>query len=118
MNRLRLRLLPTVFALLTAIAALSACSEVEDALDGEEATLKETELPNCSKVIACCDNRNFNTVAPESAVSACNDQFKPAANAVIDTYQSAKSGIEDNTTNNEEALATLRTETQDRVEPG
>lgn len=118
MQRLRHHLLPLAFALLSAIAFTSACSEVEDALDGEEAALKEADLPNCSKVITCCDNLQGRSFTPSQISSACSDQFEPAANAVIDTYQSAKSGIQDNTQNNDMTLDELRTQTQDQVEPG
>ena len=98
-----------------------ACSELEDsveeALDGEVTELKEAELPNCSKVITCCDNIANRNLSDE-VTSACDSQFKPAANLVIENYQLARDGIQDNTNNNGETLDGLRTTTQENFEPG
>jgi hypothetical protein len=90
---------------------------IEDTVNGEATPLREPDLPNCSKVVTCCDvlaERGFS----ETVVAACNDQFKPAANFVIDQYQTARTAIEENTEEQEETVESLQSRTQETVEPG
>ena len=78
-----------LFAAMCLALSLSGCDAAEEILDGEEAALKEADLPNCSKVINCCANLKSKELS-EGLDDACDEQFVPAANRVIDTYQDAK----------------------------
>ena len=110
-----------VFMILMMISALYACDEIkdqiEDTLDGEATSLKETDLPNCSKVITCCDVLEERGLA-EEVVAACNGQFKPAANLVIDNYQSARQSLTEMVDESADALSELKATTQVSFEPG
>jgi len=103
------------------ITVLYACDkikdELEETLDGEATMLKEVDLPNCSKVITCCDALEARGIA-EEVVAACKGQFKPAANLVIDNYRTAQQSITDMLEDTAEALDDLKDTTQGSFEPG
>lgn len=100
---------------LLGVGALSGCGAVEEVLDGEAAELAEPDLPNCSRIITCCENLKGKGIAPD----ACDESISPAASTVIDTYQDARNAIPNNSPlAAEEARVELRITTQDAVEPG
>ena len=91
--------------------------ELEESIDGEATLLKEVDLPNCSKVITCCDALEARGIA-EEVVAVCRGQFKPAANLVIDNYRTAQQGIRDMLEDTAGALEDLKDSTQISFEPG
>ncbi len=103
------RLAPLAFTAL--LMTFGGCNAAEELLDGEEAELKEAELPNCSRIITCCANLKGRGIAPDE----CEDAFIPAADQVISTYQAARDNIP---FDDAEARTLLRDETQGTVEPG
>jgi hypothetical protein len=102
-----------LFAALCLALCLTGCDAAEEILDGEEAALKEADLPNCSKVINCCANLKTKDLS-DDINEACDEQFVPSANRVIDTYQSAKGEV----TPGSEAEKALYDETRGSVEIG
>lgn len=120
-NDLRLWILSII-----AISSLAACDlkeelteAIEDTINGEAAELAEADLPNCSKVINCCANIEARGISDEIS-EACNEQFKPATQAVIDNYQTSKMRITESLEGDAqtEGLSTLTEETQEIFEPG
>ena len=96
--------------LLFALGLTMSLVGCEQILDGEESALAEPDLPNCSRIITCCESLEGNGLAP----SECQDVFIPAVETVIDNYQLAQSRISADA----EASGALRDETQGLVEPG
>ena len=107
-DKLHLVIVTVFFTILGFSFVLSGCEEI---LDGEAAELKEPELPNCSRIITCCNNLEGNGLAP----SECQEIFVPAADAVIENYQTVRDNIP---FNDAQARELLLDETQSRVEPG
>lgn len=106
-------------ALLVLLAVPSTgCDELEEAIQGEAAPLKESDLPNCSRIVTCCENTLFQSVAPSAVIDQCNSTFIPAADVVIDNYQTARSEIQGGLANSDQTVEELRTQTQDIFEPG
>lgn len=91
--------------------------QIEDTLNGEESPLRELDLPNCSKVITCCDKLKERGYSDEVS-SLCEEQFQPAVDLAIDSYQTARDALTDNAEEQEEALNELRSRTQLSFEPG
>jgi hypothetical protein len=103
-----MRMMKTCFAVVLGLSfALVGCEEI---LDGVEAPLAEPDLPNCSRIITCCNNLEGNGLAP----SECQEIFIPAVETVIENYQLAQSRVSADA----EASRALRDETQELVEPG
>ena len=112
--------------LLLLLITLGACEnlkeKLEETLNGEASPLAEADLPNCSKIITCCQNLESRGLTFGETAEACEMKFKPAAQLVIDNYQSAKAefgepeAIEDEM--REMGLAELKTNTQELFEPG
>ena len=100
-----------LFVILGLSLALTGCDVAESLLDGEAAPLKEPELPNCSRIITCCNNLADKGVDRDE----CVDAFIPAADTVIENYQRARDNIPGN---DAQARDLLREETQGLVEPG
>ncbi len=108
-----------MLGLLCASATMSlGCDELKEVIDGEAAPLKENDLPNCSRVITCCNNTLLQSVAPGSVNDVCSGSFVPAANGVIETYQSARDEIQNGLNDDGQTIEELRTATQDTFEPG
>ena len=102
-----------LFAAICLAMGLTACDAAEEILDGEEAALREADLPNCSKVINCCANLKEKDLS-DDINEACTDQFVPSANRVIDTYQDAKGELQPGS----EGEMALYNETRGTVEVG
>ncbi len=86
------------------------CDKVEEVFNDEASPLLEDDLPNCSRIVTCCQKLENLDLAPEQ----CESIFVPAATTVIETYQDSREAISADA----DAVNTLRTETQDNVEPG
>ena len=99
------------------------CDEVaeqlEDTINGEVSPLKESELPNCSKVITCCDKLEELGYS-DTIIETCNQQLKPAADFVIENYQSGRDALLDNAEGEDQegAVNELKESTQGSFEPG
>lgn len=111
-----------IWASLLLVASLGlGCDEIKDAteqvLDGEEAELKENDLPNCSKILTCCANLKGKSITPDAVNEQCDEIFVPAANEVIDNYQSIKDEIEAGT-RGDQTVEQWKTTSQDTLEPG
>lgn len=107
----------TLMMLLTLAIPLSgsACEdEIKDTIQGEEAELREPDLPNCSRVLTCCANLKSSGVAPESVTEQCTTSFEPTVDTIITSYQDAKSSAE----GSEDAVTTVRDTYQTGAEPG
>lgn len=93
--------------------SLTGCEVAKEIIEGEEAPLKEADLPNCSKVINCCNNGLIQGLS-EDVDMACADQLVPASSTVIDNYQAAQAELEPGSAASEE----LRATTQGSAEAG
>lgn len=111
-------------ATLAAAGAASGCEELvsstEKTLQGTAAPLKEPELVNTSKMLACCNNLMAKSTTKGLVESVCTP-MTPQVTKVIDTYQAAKKNISGNANLTAEAktqaLAELKTKTQASLEP-
>lgn len=83
------------------ILGVGACDTARKILDEQPAPLKEPELPNCSKVLTCCDNLTQSTLVKDVVTDACN-QIRPAADGVIDAYQTMRDETKANQTLSEQ----------------
>jgi hypothetical protein len=68
-------------------------------------------------VLTCCDKLTELGLS-DSVIEACNDQFKPAVNFVIDQYQSGRDALEENVEGQEETVDELKVQFQESSEPG
>lgn len=107
-----------------AVAALGGCEglveSTEKTLQGSAAPLKETELPNTSKMLACCNNLMAKASTKGLVDSICTP-MTPQVIKVIDTYQAAKANISGNAQLTAEAKTKargeLKTTSQTSLEP-
>ncbi|MCA9562779.1 MAG: hypothetical protein KC561_04775 [Myxococcales bacterium] len=115
--------------LLAASLGFAGCETLDDVaeqvLDDEASALKDDDLPNCSRVINCCnalETGSISAAVPEAVSSACQNTVAVAADASIDEYQRQLAAIDAQTNVSEEDRATLRAdlqeEWQNRIEPG
>lgn len=95
---------------------------VEESIQGEAAPLKEADMPNCSRVLNCCAKLKTYSLTPEDVITVCDDQLDPAADSLINTYQEARQGIENDSALTDETRANLLEELkllyQEKIEPG
>jgi hypothetical protein len=110
-----------------ACAIVGGCTEeLEQALGLDQpAALRESELPNCSRVVNCCDRLGqgvYGSVVPAAVHTTCNDTLGVAAGTVIGQYQSARTGVNGQSGLTPEQrtslLGDLRSQWQNAVEPG
>ena len=107
------------------LSAITGCDEVKDAveesIDGEAAALKEPDMPNCSRVVNCCAKLATYSATPEEINTACTDSINPAADGLIDTYQTARDNVMRDSSLTDETRASLleelKTTYQEQVEP-
>lgn len=107
-----------LLVVLMALGSQVGCEAAKEIIDGEEAELREQDLPNCSKIITCCENLQGRSITPGAVEEQCADTFVPAANSVIDKYQAARDVIDNDSEAVQEARDQLRDTTQATVEPG
>lgn len=108
-----------------ALLAPTGCNKdaVENLINDEAAPLAEEDLPNCSRVVNCCDYLAANDLTPDTINQECTETYKPSANTVITNYKDARSAIDDNPdfTTDEgrtEAKTALKDQTQGTFETG
>lgn len=116
------RFIVVLAALLSLTTLMTGCEAAKEIINEEEVQLKEADLPNCSKILACCNYLRTDALAsglvPDEVKSACADQFEPAADAVITNYQETRAELRQNLNDGGQTVDDLRTTTQDTVEPG
>lgn len=104
--------------------ALSGCHELaataEKSLQGTAAPLKEPELPNTSKLLACCANLSTRVETKDFVKNVCPN-LTTQTNKVIDSYVSLKKAINDDKVISAEQktkdLAALKATSQTNLEP-
>lgn len=101
-------------------ACQSVLDSAEKKLDGTAAPLKEPELPNTSKMLACCNNLSARAETKSLVADICGPMV-PKVTLVLDQYQLGKKKINDDTVLSADAkvksLAELKANSQNSLEP-
>lgn len=109
---------------LLGLSGLAGCEELVEttktALDGQEAALKEPDLPNTSRLLNCCNNLMARSTTKPFVDAFC-PQVQTGVGTVLDNYVAAKAEINANQSFSAEAkaqaLAEVKTNSQAALEP-
>jgi hypothetical protein len=109
------------------LALTGGCTEeLEQALGvNQPAALGESELPNCSRVVNCCERLGqgvYGAVIPAAVHTTCDETLGVAASTVIGEYQNERSLVQSRSGLTDQQrtslLGDLRSQWQSAVEPG